>query len=130
MVNLRSCFSETPWKSSLTEVEVFVGTIIGGRDKQTKRQRELSSSMKDEFNRLAEYTVEMLRGDTREETLNKCMACLEICLPDSTGHAYSDQHSFAWVGASVLMSEVDIMQKELRRSERLRQQLISRRAGR
>ncbi|KAF8245194.1 RdRP-domain-containing protein [Wilcoxina mikolae CBS 423.85] len=123
---LMSSNSEMPWKSSLTEVEVFVGTIIGGRDKQTKRQRELSSKMKDEFNGLAEYTVEMLKGETREDTLNKCMACLEICLPNRSD---SDKRSFGWVASSVLMSEVDTLQKEQRRSERLRQ-LHSRRAAR
>ncbi|KAF8542541.1 RNA dependent RNA polymerase-domain-containing protein [Trichophaea hybrida] len=102
------------------------GTIIGGRDKQTKRQRDLSSNMKDEFNGLAEYTVDLLKGETREDTLNKCMACLKICLPNRSD---SDKRSFGWVASSVLMSEVDTLQKEQRRSERLRQ-LHSRRTAR
>lgn len=118
---LMMVYSETPWKSSLNEVEVFVGTIVGGRDKQSKRQREAASAMKEDFNGVAEFTVNELKDGSRDEILGKCMACLHICLPDGTSHAQSDLRSFAWVAVSVMMSEMDAIQKERRRSERLRQ---------
>lgn len=40
-------FSATPWKSSLTELEVFIGTIMGESHRQTKRQKEISKSMRE-----------------------------------------------------------------------------------
>ena len=110
-------YSETPWKSTLSEVEVFVGAIIGGRDKQGRRQRETASAMKEDFCILAEFTVDELKDGSRSDILNKCMACLHVCLPDGTRHAQSDLRSFAWLAASVMMSEMDAIQKERRRRE-------------
>lgn len=40
-------FSATPWKSSLTELEVFIGTIMGESHRLTKRQKEISKSMRE-----------------------------------------------------------------------------------
>jgi hypothetical protein len=40
-------FSSTPWKSSLTELEVFIGTIMGENHRQTKNQRESSKRMRE-----------------------------------------------------------------------------------
>lgn len=40
-------YSKTPWKSSLTEIEVFVGSILGQNSKQSRRDKEASKRMKD-----------------------------------------------------------------------------------
>lgn len=40
-------YSDTPWKSSLTEVEVFIGNIMGQSHKQTIYQKESSRAMRD-----------------------------------------------------------------------------------
>lgn len=108
-------FSETPWKSRLLEVEVFVGTIVG-REKSTRQQRELSSRMKDDYERHVSYTINELKGDSRAETLGRCMACLWLCLPSNNRRRYNtlegELKSFAWLVVSVLMSEVDALQKE------------------
>ena len=40
-------YSATPWKSSITEFEVFVGTILGHGHKQSRRDKESSKNMRD-----------------------------------------------------------------------------------
>lgn len=40
-------YSATPWKTSLTEYEVFIGNIMGHGQKQSKRQKEDSKNMKE-----------------------------------------------------------------------------------
>lgn len=40
-------YSDTSWKTSLTEIEVFIGNIMGESHKQTKRQKEASKSMRE-----------------------------------------------------------------------------------
>jgi len=108
-------YSDTPWKSSLLEVEVFVGTIIG-RQKQTKRLRELAVTMKEDYDYLVQNTIAELReGGGRAETLGRCMACLAASLPQNPSFSTNGSESFAWVAVSVLMSEVDALQKETRR---------------
>ncbi|GAD91500.1 RNA-dependent RNA polymerase, putative [Paecilomyces variotii No. 5] len=47
-------FSATPWKSSLTELEVFIGTIMGESHRQTKRQKEISKSMREDVRNVTE----------------------------------------------------------------------------
>jgi hypothetical protein len=40
-------YSDAPWKTSLTEVEVFIGNIMGQNHKQTAYQKESSRAMRD-----------------------------------------------------------------------------------
>ena len=40
-------YSDAPWKASLTEVEVFIGNIMGQNHKQTAYQKESSRAMRD-----------------------------------------------------------------------------------
>ena len=101
-------FSETPWKSSLGEVEVFVGAIVG-REKSTRRQRELSINLKEQYDFMAKNTIYELKGETSRETLGKCMACLKICCPSFGMPSAYKYRSFAWVVSSVLISEVEDM---------------------
>ena len=112
-----SAYSDTPWNSSLTEAEVFVGTIVG-REKQTRRQRELSGVMKQDFDDLVTFVIAELRGEDGVDTVDRCLACLHICLQGE-----SELRSFAWVAVSVLMAEVDVLQKKAEaeaKAERLR----------
>jgi hypothetical protein len=107
-------YSDTPWKSSLLEVEVFVGTIIG-RQKQTKRLRELAVTMKEDYDYLVQTTIaELKEGGGRTEILGRCMACLAASLPQNPRFSENGSESFAWVAVSVLMSEVDALQRETR----------------
>lgn len=40
-------YSDQPWKTSLTEIEVFIGNIMGENHKQTARQKESSKNMRE-----------------------------------------------------------------------------------
>lgn len=40
-------YSDAPWKTCLTEVEVFIGNIMGQSHKQTAYQKESSRAMRD-----------------------------------------------------------------------------------
>jgi hypothetical protein len=125
--SLMRAYSDTPWKSTLNEEEVFVGSIMG-REKQSKRQRERSVEMKEYFNDLVTYTIAQLRDDDRDLTLAKTMAALNVYLSGQDNHE-KRLHSFPWVAVSVLMTEVDVLQKDRRRAERVTMRVGARRGG-
>jgi hypothetical protein len=41
------CYSDSPWKTPLTEEEVFIGNIMGNNHKQTRHQKESSRTMRE-----------------------------------------------------------------------------------
>ncbi|RPA97388.1 RdRP-domain-containing protein [Choiromyces venosus 120613-1] len=106
-------YSDMPWKHRLREVEVFIGCIVG-KERQTQKQKDNSASMKSEFDRLASCIVESMQGESREETLGIGMASLSLCLPEKIWKDLDSLKSFAWVAISVLLTEVDKMQKEVK----------------
>lgn len=40
-------YSDSPWKTPLTEEEVFIGNIMGNNHKQTTHQKESSRTMRE-----------------------------------------------------------------------------------
>ncbi|CUS12437.1 unnamed protein product [Tuber aestivum] len=110
---MMASYSDMPWKYRLREVEVFVGNIVG-KERQTRRQRDASSQMKDEFDMLASSIVESMQSESREKTLGIGMASLSLCLPEKVWKDLDSLKSFTWVAVSVLLTEVDRMQKEAR----------------
>ncbi|KAK2764926.1 hypothetical protein FQN54_008623 [Arachnomyces sp. PD_36] len=82
--DIMSQFSATPWKTSLTEYEVFIGNIMGHGQKQTKRQKEDSKSMKDEFDKLVEYTISVIidKESGGVESLERSIACFSAAIHD------------------------------------------------
>jgi len=117
-------YSDTPWNSSLTEAEVFVGTIIG-RGKQTRRQRDSSAAMKRTYDTLVAFVITELRGEDAIEAISRCLACLHICFLGEDGF-----RSFAWVVVSVLMAEVDVLQKKARAQRSMAEKAAKRESGR
>ena len=47
MCDLMRQSSDRPWKATLTELEVFIGNIIGDNHKPTKRQKDISNGMRE-----------------------------------------------------------------------------------
>jgi hypothetical protein len=117
---LMNQYSDTPWNSSLTEAEVFVGTIVG-RGKQTRHQKDSSVAMKESYDGLVAFFIAELRGEDGPEAIDRCLACLHICFLGEDGF-----RSFAWVVVSVLMAEVDVLQKKAR-AQRLMAEKAARR---
>lgn len=121
-------FSEHPI-NPISELEVFIGYIINKTGVQSRRQRERSIKLKDEFDRIATWITSQMRphGDninpvdsyeTGFEVLELCLAC--VCLRGSEGHqraarhrrgGYDELKSFRVVAASALMAELDLLEK-------------------
>jgi hypothetical protein len=96
-------YSATPWKGSLTECEVFIGTILGQGQKQNKRQKEDSRTMRDgeiinpklgrkkkkrgltinvEFDKLVSYTISVIvdKESGGVESLERSVACFSAAI--------------------------------------------------
>lgn len=101
-------YSDHPHRP-LTELEAFVGNILGRTGAQSKNQRELSTSLKEKFNEDAAYLVKYITRDGEEhsnEALERSMACLAVSLEDrSLGR--EELQSFKYVAAAVCLREVD-----------------------
>jgi hypothetical protein len=118
----------------LSEVEVFVGNIIGKTGAQTTRQRELSTSMKERFEADLSFIVRCIKKPTshvfegdegenwsvsddlvpqsNEPDLALSMACLWIGLNEEAQvweygkRGKVELRSFAYVAAAVCLKEV------------------------
>ncbi|KAK2861302.1 hypothetical protein FQN49_004341 [Arthroderma sp. PD_2] len=114
-------YSATPWKSSITEYEIFVGTILGHGHKQRRRDKEISKDMRESYNRLVNFTLSMIR-DTESggiEALERSIACFwvainEHSLSQKPGLRNANQEkllSFPWIAAMACLDEVDKFQR-------------------
>ncbi len=79
--------------SSLTSnspiVEVFIGNILGRTGAQSKRQRELSTTLKEKFEDDSTFFVKCIVKDGDEwskESLERSIACLAVSLEEQRGN--------------------------------------------
>ncbi|KAK2748106.1 hypothetical protein FQN57_001229 [Myotisia sp. PD_48] len=121
---LMSQYSPTPWKNSITEYEVFVGTILGQGNKQSRRDKEASKSMREEYDLLVQDTVNMIRDiqNGATEALERSVACFWVAIQDerifSQTAVIRTMHqdklrSFPWVAAMACLNEVDLFQRSV-----------------
>ena len=103
----------------VSEIEVFSGNILGKNGAQSKRQREISKTMKEKHDRDMEYTVLCItRGDRdndgedgRAEALERSIACLYVaCSTVRVRKRVGALVSFKWIAAAVCLREVDKLQ--------------------
>lgn len=103
-------YSEHPSRP-LTELEAFIGNILGKTGAQTKHQRELSTTMKEKFDGDAEFIVNCVVKDDAEwseEALERSMACLAVSLEDKKGFKRGGELvSFRYVAAAMCLREVE-----------------------
>lgn len=110
----------------ITELEVFTGSIFNKTGVQTRRQRDKSIQLKDEFDRIAQFITSLIRKSSVADTepcdgLTLSIACLAVgnMLTPSTvvarGRAEDDYKSFKVIAACCAIRELD---KEIRNSER------------
>jgi hypothetical protein len=103
-------FSPNPTRS-LSELEAFIGNILGKTGAQNRYQRELSTSMKEKFEEDSAFIVRCITKDDdqwSEESLERSMACLAASLEDRRTYKRQDQLlSFKYVAASICLWEVD-----------------------
>lgn len=95
----------------VTELEVFIGNILGKTGAATKPQREKSKTMKDQFEEhsvfIADWILKHGPGG-HENALARCMACVATSLEDfppfpKHGHI----HSFKYAAAGLCWKEID-----------------------
>ncbi|TAQ89950.1 hypothetical protein B7494_g1737 [Chlorociboria aeruginascens] len=87
--NIMLEYSEHPLRP-LSELEVFVGNILGRTGAQSKQQRELSVTLKERFNDHSAFVVNCILKDNDDyssEALERSMACLAISLEEKPGYA-------------------------------------------
>ncbi|KAF9890609.1 hypothetical protein FE257_005740 [Aspergillus nanangensis] len=121
-------YSEHPTKP-ISELEVVIGIILTTSGTHTRRQRDRSVKLKDEFDRIAEWIM----GDMRHGGLELCLACIHTggYQRDEASRRrveYRELRSFAVVAACALLMElasgnksmnvveVDVMQEYLYRA--------------
>ncbi len=117
----------------LSELEVFIGYIINPRGVQTRRQRDRSEKLKDEFDRISAQTMERMRGNKAVpatgyikelDALELCLACTHIShelggKAEDAGFArpgrrrgYGGLRSFRLVAVLALLRELDHLEGE------------------
>lgn len=113
---------------ALKELEVVMGFILNSKGIQTKRQRDKSTKLSDEFSRISKWVTNEMRASTipvdnsvNLSALELCFACFEVaCAQQDRGRAHrrrgprADLESFRIVAASALIREVEEQEKLLR----------------
>ncbi|CRG88837.1 hypothetical protein PISL3812_05872 [Talaromyces islandicus] len=113
LLDIMYCYSDSPWKTTLTEEEVFIGNIMGRNHKQTIHQKESSRAMREAYDELVSWTMSLITGqgtDKGGESLERSIACFWAALNDRKGSFVPPQgklRSFPWIAAIVCIQEVD-----------------------
>ncbi|KAL2007317.1 hypothetical protein VTN00DRAFT_8755 [Thermoascus crustaceus] len=115
MQDLMYQYSASPWKTALTELEVFIGTIMGENSKISRRQKESSNTMREQYDRLVEFTMSMiLDRETGTESLERSIACFWVGVRDAKayrpGLKQVKLESFTWIAAVACLQEVERLQ--------------------
>jgi len=107
-------YSEHPVRP-LTELEAFIGNILGKTGAQSKHQRELSTNMKDKFEEDSLFIVNCILkedGDWSEDSLERSMACLAVSLEPPKKYRKQEQLlSFKYVAAAICLREVESFER-------------------
>lgn len=95
----------------LSELEVFIGQIVGKNSVQDKRHRDLSITMKERFDGDVAYIVDQIIRDENhpaEDSLERAMACLSVSFAPGRKTRRGDELvSFKYVAAAVCLKEVE-----------------------
>jgi hypothetical protein len=124
----------------LTELEVFTGNIFSGSGVQTRRQRDRSLQLKDEFDRIARSFENLIRRRTTAssakqddqsnaaedpmEALMMSLACLEVSQGKGThgdrsanGRMNDEYQSFKIISACCVIRELNAANKRAEAEE-------------
>lgn len=131
IISAMNSFSEHPIHP-IQELEAFIGYLVNKAGVQTRRQRDRSIRLKEEFECIASWITGLMRHDRsrpvsgyegEHDSLELCLACLRVCGLDSTGAGggrhrrkteYEELQSFRVVGACALLAELDALERELK----------------
>ncbi|RDW85241.1 hypothetical protein BP6252_02831 [Coleophoma cylindrospora] len=113
LLNLMTEFSEHPLRP-IREIEAVVGNILGKNAIANRRQQELSTSMKGEYDRNAAFIVDCItrdeNGDYSSEALERTMACLFISLEEKIPTRDREELvSFKYLAATLCLREINLL---------------------
>jgi hypothetical protein len=110
-------YQYSPASQPLTEIEVFVGSVLGKNGGlPNRRLREASTVMKDKFERDVSFIVSsILQGSDespdlgRGEALGRSIACLAVAAeqPERVFPKIGKLKSFAYLAAAICLGEID-----------------------
>jgi hypothetical protein len=124
LLNIMKNYSEHPLRP-MSELEAFIGNILGAQGSQSKRQRDLSVPMKEAFDRDVAFIVGCIRGNGDEEwedvdsesgdgnrALERSIACFEVSLGEAMrvvrgGRKNEPLVSFRYIAAAVCLKEME-----------------------
>ncbi|GLA19846.1 hypothetical protein AnigIFM62618_007970 [Aspergillus niger] len=127
----RNNYSEHPI-DPLSELEVFIGSVMNKGGVQTRRQRDQSNKLADEFDRISTWIVGQMRAGSSSESpitsvsdqlkpLEFCLACIHVGGEGNKDPArrrrevYGEIKSFRAVAACALLFELDLIEKGRKR---------------
>lgn len=99
----------------VSEIEVICGNILGKTGCQNKQQRELSTSMKEQFERDIDFIIKSIikdddTTDYSQESLERSIACFAISFEAGVLRRRGGElRSFKYVAAAVCLKEVSAM---------------------
>ncbi|GKZ74167.1 hypothetical protein AnigIFM50267_011409 [Aspergillus niger] len=123
----RNNYSEHPI-DPLSELEVFIGSVMNKGGVQTRWQRDQSNKLADEFDRISTWIVGQMRAGSSSESpitsvsdqlkpLEFCLACIHVGGESNKDPArrrrevYGEIKSFRVVAACALLFELDLIEK-------------------
>ncbi|KAH6704064.1 rna-dependent rna polymeras-like protein [Leptodontidium sp. MPI-SDFR-AT-0119] len=96
---------------AVSELEAFIGNILGRTGAQSKNQRELSTTMKERFDEHSAFIVNCIvkdGSDRSEEPLERSMACLAVSLEKKDVYKrHENLLSFKYLAAAVCLKEIE-----------------------
>lgn len=103
-------YSEHPLRP-LSELEAFIGNIVGKSGAQNKVQHDNSRKLKDQVEENNRYIVNCILkdgGEYSDEALERSLACLAVSLEDTGKRRKKDSLlSFKYLAASVCLRQVE-----------------------
>ena len=113
LIETMSQYSMNP-SQYLTEVEVFVGDILGRYGPQSKRQRDASLGMREKFERDVRSIVDFITKEDRDaegakakDALPRSIACLSVAATESHHRRHvGTLRSFGYIAAAVCLREM------------------------
>lgn len=96
----------------VTEVEVVVGNILGKTGAPSRRQRELATSMKEQYDRDVSFTInKIIKKDGNQKNpkaIERSLACFSVGFEESRVRSKGEAlRSFLYVAAAVCFREVE-----------------------
>ncbi|PQE18699.1 hypothetical protein CJF30_00009697 [Rutstroemia sp. NJR-2017a BBW] len=111
MTKIMHEYSDHPTRP-ISEREVFIGNILGKVGAQSRKQRELSVSMKEQYDEDATYVINCIikdKDEYSEEALERSIACFAASLEDHDSNRKRSEEvvSFKYLAAAVCLREME-----------------------